>query len=621
MKLDTPTSGSELTAEAVAVLEAGHKATPPTFVRDLYGRVPSEDLACYSPQALADLAAEAYEHLKAPRTADGAGYPPPRRGGRARGPPPRRDGARDRQRQHALPAQFDPRRDRRPGLRAAARGPSDPGRGARSQPARCVRLVGEATARRCGWREARELHPIHLPRIDDAETRDRLIEAMRRVHADVALAVHDWPGMRARVTEIVHELPPQPAAAAGRRGRRRRSPSSNGSRRTTSPSWACANTACRRATPRPIRCEGSGLGLLRDPDRARAAPRPRARRDDAGDPRLPGAPAGAHHHQGQREVPRPSPRPSRLYRRQALRRRWPARRASCASSACSPSSAYTNTTGEVPYLRHKVAKVVGPRGLRSGELCRPRAPQRARELSARRAVPDRRGHALPLRHRHHEPVGASARAGAGARRRVRPLRLGARLRAEGPLRHAGPPAHRRVPGRHLRRARLRLLSGLSGRPARAHPLHHRPRRGRRRRRSPRETLEKRHRRHRAHLGRRAARRARRHGRRRPGARARVPLRRGLQRRLSRGLRRRAGDRRTSASWSSSPRRGPAPSISTAARATPRPASTSRCSRAAQPLPLSERVPLLENLGFRVVNERTYRVASAGVRTSASGCTT
>ena len=67
MKLETPTSGSELTAEAVAVLEAGHKAIPPTFVRDLYGRVPSEDLACYSPQALAELAAEAYEHLKAPR--------------------------------------------------------------------------------------------------------------------------------------------------------------------------------------------------------------------------------------------------------------------------------------------------------------------------------------------------------------------------------------------------------------------------------------------------------------------------------------------------------------------------------------------------------------------------
>ena len=72
MKLDTPTSGSELTAEAVAVLEKGHKAIPPTFLRDLFGRVPPEDLAPYSPQTLADLAAEAFEHLKARRTPDGA---------------------------------------------------------------------------------------------------------------------------------------------------------------------------------------------------------------------------------------------------------------------------------------------------------------------------------------------------------------------------------------------------------------------------------------------------------------------------------------------------------------------------------------------------------------------
>ena len=37
---------------------------------------------------------------------------------------------------------------------------------------------------------------------------------MRLVHNDVAVAVHDWPGMRARVTEIVHNYrlnpPPLP---------------------------------------------------------------------------------------------------------------------------------------------------------------------------------------------------------------------------------------------------------------------------------------------------------------------------------------------------------------------------------------------------------------------------
>ncbi len=86
--------------------------------------------------------------------------------------------------------------------------------------------------------------------------------------------------------------------------------------------------------------------------------------------------------------------------------------------------------------------------------------------------------ALPLRHRHHEPVRAPAHPGARPRRRVRPLRLGARLHPEGPLRHDGAPPRRRVPRRRLRGTRVGGLSGLSGRAARAHALHHRPRRGR-----------------------------------------------------------------------------------------------------------------------------------------------
>ena len=37
------------------------------------------------------------------------------------------------------------------------------------------------------------------------------------------------------------------------------------------------------------------------------------------------------------------------------------------------------------------------------------------------------------------------------------------------------------------------------------------------------------------------------------------------------------------------------------------------------MPLSERVPVLENMGFRVVDERTYHVAPEDAPTS--GCTT
>ena len=66
----------------------------------------------------------------------------------------------------------------------------------------------------------------------------------------------------------------------------------------------------------------------------------------------------------------------------------------------------------------------------------------------------------------------------------------------------------------------------------------------------------------------------------------------------------------------------APSTSTAARATPTTRANLKVFSRGAALPLSERVPLLENLGFRVVNERTYRVAAARRgEASASGCTT
>src|SRR6185436_13389434 len=203
MMLDTRTSGSELTAEAVAVLESGHKAIPPTFLRDLFGRVPPEDLAPYSPQTLADLAAEAFEHLKARRTPDGPDI-------RLFDFEIEREGRRqdvtvleivndnmpfllDSTLAEIVDEGYEPLLVAHPILAVE-----------RDASGALVRLVGEATAAlRLGVKRESFIH-IHLPRIDDPETRTRLIEAMRRVHADVSLAVHDWPGMRARVTEIVH---------------------------------------------------------------------------------------------------------------------------------------------------------------------------------------------------------------------------------------------------------------------------------------------------------------------------------------------------------------------------------------------------------------------------------
>ena len=43
----------------------------------------------------------------------------------------------------------------------------------------------------------------------------------------------------------------------------------------------------------------------------------------------------------------------------------------------------------------------------------------------------------------------------------------------------------------------------------------------------------------------------------------------------------------------------------------RPAPGSRSSAHSRPIPLSERVPVLENMGFQVVDERTYHITAAG----------
>ena len=66
------------------------------------------------------------------------------------------------------------------------------------------------------------------------------------------------------------------------------------------------------------------------------------------------------------------------------------------------------------------------------------ADQRAGILSARRAVPDRRADAAQARRGDPGARRAAARARAGARRPVRPLRVGPRLRAARPLRQPRP---------------------------------------------------------------------------------------------------------------------------------------------------------------------------------------
>ena len=68
--MDLGQTGDRLT-ETVAASQADGATpdVPPQFIQDLFGRVPAEDLAPYAPGDLAEIAAAAYAHLSAARTA------------------------------------------------------------------------------------------------------------------------------------------------------------------------------------------------------------------------------------------------------------------------------------------------------------------------------------------------------------------------------------------------------------------------------------------------------------------------------------------------------------------------------------------------------------------------
>jgi glutamate dehydrogenase len=66
-----------------------------------------------------------------------------------------------------------------------------------------VRLLGEATAASPSQASRESLIHIHLDFIDDAAARERLLESLRKTYEDVGVAVMDWPQMRARIDEAI----------------------------------------------------------------------------------------------------------------------------------------------------------------------------------------------------------------------------------------------------------------------------------------------------------------------------------------------------------------------------------------------------------------------------------
>jgi hypothetical protein len=176
---------------------------------------------------------------------------------------------------------------------------------------------------------------VHIPRQSDAECKalaERLQGVLKKVRAPSRTGSRCSPASIRR--SATSAMPP---CRWPRRTWPRRSPSSNGCATTISPSWACANIATA-AAKRPASGAHAKAGS-RHPARSRragAAARRPAGHGFAGDPRLPAWPRTADRHQGERQVGRPPPHLSRLYRHQDLRRRRADFWANCASSACSP---------------------------------------------------------------------------------------------------------------------------------------------------------------------------------------------------------------------------------------------------------------------------------------------
>jgi glutamate dehydrogenase len=200
-------------AEIEASFAALHKGGPAGFATVLLGHAAREDIAAFQPRALAEAAAEAWSLVAAPRRPgmetillrDGAGE------------------IAGRMKQHTLVQIIN---DNMPflldsTLAELAEQGHDPRLVAhpiiavrRDEAGALIEFVGEAAGRAPEGARRESLISIVIDRIDDSAAAERLRAGLARVYADVRVAVADWSAMRARVSEAAQAYRANPPPLA-----------------------------------------------------------------------------------------------------------------------------------------------------------------------------------------------------------------------------------------------------------------------------------------------------------------------------------------------------------------------------------------------------------------------
>ena len=201
------------TAAAVTAIEAAARelgsAMPADFPKLLYGRTVAEDLVALPPDLLAHAADAAYAHLTSKRK-------PGEPNLRFRDEAVKEEG---RERQITI---LEVVNDNKPFLLDSTLAElAEQGYEPRlvAHPILAVvrkdngtfeSLAGEAGSRAVEGTRRESLIHIHLDRIDTAEARERLAAGLARVYVDVGLAVDDWAAMRGRITEVIQSYRANP---------------------------------------------------------------------------------------------------------------------------------------------------------------------------------------------------------------------------------------------------------------------------------------------------------------------------------------------------------------------------------------------------------------------------